>query len=408
METVLVEKAGPVDVGNGFILNASDHTQLKCFNGFEPAKVVTLNVDSSEAFRICEECNNWPGQRKLESKRIAEYERKLKQKLWHSTVISIARIVDNKRNPVMVNAAGCIVTNDSGEAVKQKLYLLNGQHTLHALSGVMGVMNLTFNFYDLTEEEVATLFSQFDDHKNKKQVDAILPLAIEIGVTEKKSRGQIVQVPLVPPSIVELIGRAIYWVDTLYFDPKCQRPTKDVIISTCRTKMDFIKWLVQQHSDPAKPFRPIENEKFSWLWRLGTIASIYKIWSVQDENSRVQLASFLRSIMDVTRSYEAGNPVDELIKVYRNAKTDVAWKGLLVPGRACLMFLTAFDKFCEVGDTGVNYDLSPLETLHMTDAEITREITANSELDAVGTNVRQEAGTRMLSGRVDQRLSVAE
>jgi hypothetical protein len=122
--------------------------------------------------------NNWPGQRKMDLKKVEEYRRKMANKLWFKSSVSVARQTDEKHKPVLARMA-CRITLSSMASTRSKL---SPRWRKSPESANRSVLRSTWN-------QIEILFSQFDVHKARRPSDVLGPVTKLFGMATQTKRG---------------------------------------------------------------------------------------------------------------------------------------------------------------------------------------------------------------------------
>lgn len=300
---MITKQANEIVPGHEIIPSEDDDMVL--IGGFEPIRVEHQIIDSLEASRLLQEWNNMPGQRKIDEKRVVEYMERIDQGLWHGCEVAVALLVDEQGRMVP----------DKNDPTRQTAYIINGQHSLTALSRKMAKAQVIFKFYEVTRRNMEMLYAQFDDHKTKTGKVGLEPLAHMFGYKPPSKKDQ--KKLLVPSKIVDLVGRSIFWVDYRGMRIKADRPANHRIIGIIRDCDQFIQWLINLHQDPTNPFGKDEDKSStSWMWRQGIVAAMYKTWSV----NRDLATSFWTRVLRPIEEGDPTGPPEAFRELLRNNK----------------------------------------------------------------------------------------
>lgn len=382
------------DLGNGKVLK--DSTRGIPISTFQPNEETQIELDSGAAHEMLVRWNNWPGQRKMDIKKVEEYRRKMANKLWFRSVISIARQIDEKHKPIC-----------DQEGV-QNCFILNGQHTLKAIATMEEAIRtrITVQFFDLTWNQIEILFSQFDDHKARRPSDVLGPVSKLFGMSTQTKRGLVTETPLVKTKMLETIAKAIYWVENDGFSPQPKSPSKDVLVNTVVQRQEFVRWCIKAGSDdPGKPFGKIGDISPSRIWKIGLIAVMYMIYK---DGDRALGREFLRNLTSGNRKSEDLNPIDELRSALCTRRDAKEWNKR-EHARTAWMVIDAFNAYVKSSDLPAGYRLPWAKIANMTDVELSAPIVSTIETgghDAAGTDLAVTGNTEVKTGTIDRRRTV--
>lgn len=366
----------------------SDDEDMVLIGGFEPVRVTEQTIDSLEACRLLEEWNNMPGQRRIDEKRVREYMERIDQGLWFGCEVAVALIVDEQGHPVP----------DKQDPTRQTAYIVNGQHSLTAISRKAAKAKVVFKFFQVTRKNLEMLYAQFDDNKPKTGKVGLEPVAHMFGHKPPTKRGQ--KKLLVPARIVDLIGKSIHWVDYRGMRLKADKPANHRIIGIIRDREDFVQFLINLHSDPTNPFGKDEDKlSSSWMWRQGVVAAVYKTWSV---NKDLATSFWTRVLRPIEKGDPIGHP-EFLRNLLREGRKNGEW-GRKAQSRilkACEMAWNAWrseEDQADMPPSGftleaiAELDENALENLYFKDV--------SEDPDAIGTEIEKGEGVIRKTGKL--------
>lgn len=364
----------------------SDDEEMLLIGGFEPKHIETSTIDSLEASRLLQEWNNMPGQRRIDEKRVREYMERIDQGLWHGCEIAVALIIDEQGRMVP----------DKNDPTRQTAYIINGQHSLTALSRKMAKAQVVFKFYEVTRKNMEMLYAQFDDHKTKSGKVGLEPLSHMFGYKPMSKKGQ--KKVLVPAKIVDLVGKSIFWVEYRGMRIRADRPANHRIIGIIRDCDSFIQWLINLHNDPTNPFGKDEDKlSTSWIWRQGIVAAMYKTWSV----NRDLATSFWARVLRPVEPGDPTGPPEAFRSLLRTHRKNGEWGGR--PQSRLLKAAEMAWNAWRDDETGTipdelhperitNMDEGMLESLFFKDI--------SEDQDVIGTKIEQDSDTITKIGKL--------
>jgi len=374
----------------GHEIITSDDEDMVMIGGFTPIRVTEETIDSLEACRLLAEWNNMPGQRRIDEKRVREYMERIDQGLWFGCEVAVALIIDEQGHPVP----------DKQDPTRQTAYIINGQHSLSAISKKSAKANVVFKFFQVTRRNLEMLYSQFDDNKPKTGKVGLEPVAHMFGYRVQTKRGAGEKKLLVPSRIVDLVGKSIFWVDYRGMRLKIDKPSNHRIIGIIRDREDFIQFLINLHSDPTNPFnKDEENLSGSWMWRHGVVAAIYKTWSV---NKDLATSFWTRVLRSIEKGDPTGHP-EFLRNLLRDGRKNSDW-GRKPQSRilkACEMAWNAWrDEEDQAENPPKGFTMAAIAALDENALEGLCFKDISEHPDAIGTEVEKIEGSIKKTGKL--------
>ena len=367
----------------------SNDDDMELIGGFSPIRVTEETIDSLEAGRLLVEWNNMPGQRRIDDKRVREYMERIDQGLWFGCEVAVALIIDDKGHPVP----------DKQDPTRQTAYIINGQHSLTAISRKAAKAKVVFKFFEVTRRNLEMLYSQFDDNKPKTGKVGLEPVAHMFGSRVPNKRGGQKKL-LVPSRIVDLVGKSIFWVDYRGMRLKVDKPANHRIIGIIRDREDFVQFLINLHSDPTNPFNKDEEKlSSSWMWRQGVVAAIYKTWAA---NKDLATSFWTRVLRPIENNDPIGHP-EHLRNLLREGRKNSDW-GRKPQSRilkACEMAWNAWRKEDDEAATPAKgFTITAIASLDENALEHLFFLDVSEDPDAVGTNIEKNEGTIRKTGKL--------
>jgi hypothetical protein len=302
-----------------------------------PASVRVVEIDSVLAAALKMEITlPMPGQRKLDQKTVAEYCRLMNCGLWHLSTVYVVEVVDENGVPEK--------REDTDEPL---VYLVNGNHTLQAVidSGVS--IKALFGTFRATRDEMRCLFSQVDNHKPRRQVTAMEPVALTFG--RRPGRGKDKWNNVVSARALDMIVSAVHWASSDGMCPRPRPPKRDLALAHASASRKFIQWLISINNDPTRPFsKDVLGDSESYLWRLPVVAMMWKAWT----RSESLATNFWRQLT-IPSSVGSTQPARVLRDVLMLNTKNSSWGKLphLRIAKACAMAMSAFSKGQELSMT---------------------------------------------------------